>query len=106
MRSVLVDGKFAVALDDCPMFVEEIEVWNINNKRKGFDHAVDSVMYAVSNIFALEQRHGELTPDDIPGSTSYRHHRGIPNTFDDSIPGSISSPITHVGSTRAQDKWN
>lgn len=47
------DDYFAVSLDRSPMFIEEVEVWNINENRKKFDHAVDSVLYLVSNIHML-----------------------------------------------------
>lgn len=52
-RTRVNNRTFYIDVERCPMFIEEVSVWNINKRRKAFDHAVDSTLYGVSNIHSL-----------------------------------------------------
>lgn len=86
LNDYVEDNLFYVVLDEVPMFVEEVEVWNINKDRKKFDHAVDATLYGVSNLCVEEKsRSGSFI--EIP---SIVKKKGInaPNQFqDDGLPG-------------------
>jgi hypothetical protein len=103
MRDLLIDKLFYVDVENVKMFVEEVEAWNIKNKT--FDHAVDATLYAVSNIYAVEQnraRHGVVDLPSVKGGRAIR----VPNQFDDSIPGSIKSPLAQKNRPLTiADKW-
>lgn len=66
---------FYIDVDACPMFIEEIFVWNINKPRKTFDHAVDSTLYLTSNIDALLEK-GKAQGNTIatPGTLAKKAH--------------------------------
>lgn len=79
------DGLFFVDLDRCPMFCEEVESWNINATKKGFDHAVDAGLYGISNIYAIEAKDADEIieiPANVSVSDIYK-----PDPFNDDIPG-------------------
>jgi hypothetical protein len=103
IRDLLNDGLFFVDVEKCPMFCEEVEAWNIKNKK--FDHAVDATLYAISNIFAVEQNRAKHGIGETPSVRSYNQRfSGQPNQFNDNIPSSIRSPLQRVGTPL--DKWS
>lgn len=96
------DGLFYVVLDDCPMFVEEIEAWNIKNKE--FDHAMDSGLYMASNVWVAEKKRKESS-EELPTSKQ-RDNRNSPRQFDDTVPGAKRSPLHSVRNQLPDsEKW-
>jgi hypothetical protein len=93
------DRLFYVDIERCPMFVEEVEAWNIANKT--FDHAVDATMYGISNISAIEgyaKRHGT---GDLPHANVNRGK--IPgHDYNDNLPSAIPSEHTNLPET---ERW-
>lgn len=86
LNDLVEDGFWFVDIDHAPMFVEEIEVWNINKNKKKFDHAVDANLYNVSNLAVLEKNRGnhQLELPTMVKKTGPQ----IPNQFeDDGLPG-------------------
>jgi hypothetical protein len=86
LRDRIEDGLFYVSLDNCPMFIEEVEAWNIRTaKRQNFDHAVDATLYLVANAEAKEKREGGSQEGDLPDVRNRTIK--LPNQFnDDNIP--------------------
>jgi len=96
------DDTFFFVVDECQMFIEEAEVWNINKNRKEFDHAVDSSLYLVSNIEASEKIGIEEGKKHTP-STIKKVNIQAPNPFNDSIPGVKGSKFREV--EMKDEKW-
>lgn len=97
------DDLFYAVLDACPMFVEQVEVWNILNtgKKKTFDHSIDATLYLASNI-------EKVTRDNVTDIPEIQGRRkigpGIPNQFDDTVPGSRPSEL-HVEKLPDSEQW-
>ncbi len=101
LHDAVIDDLFFVDLDRCEMFVEEIEVWNINVAKKKFDHAVDATIYGVSNIHVLQQvgmRRRKAVPSYRKGTRTVHT-----NPFDDTIPK--ARPNQKPGQLPASEKW-
>lgn len=68
VQNVVADDRWAVDVDDAPMFCEEVEQWSKNPKTgqeiDQFNHAMSAWRYGVSNA---EVREGNLDPDEEPG---------------------------------------
>jgi hypothetical protein len=103
MRNIVDNDMFAVDLDSCPMFVQEIEAWNIDIKK--FDHAVDAGMYCWSNAYIIEQDRSKHTSEE-PGIKKYLRPDVNASPFDQNSPGAFPSPLHGVKiSGQSPDKW-
>jgi hypothetical protein len=75
VQNIVIDDRFAVDVDQCEMFCEEIEIWQKNPKTDKeldkFNHAMAAWRYALSNAEVLEgarrKAQGGNTPQDIQG---------------------------------------
>jgi hypothetical protein len=78
LRTLIQHDEFMVVTDNCPVFCEQISVWNINGKKK-FDDMVDSVLYNYSNIYALEEK-GLKSNKPLPSANkaAYNYRQGNP----------------------------
>jgi hypothetical protein len=102
-REIVDNDNFVVDLDACPMFVQEIEAWNI--KVKKFDHSVDAGLYCWSNAFIVEQDRHKYVSEE-PGIKKYTRPNVNANPFDDNVPGAFPSPLHGVRTTgQSADKW-
>lgn len=101
-RDLLIDGLFAVDVRECEMFVEEIEAWNIANKK--FDHAVDAGLYGISNVYAVEKDRKRHNVTDTPTGREKKMGYG-PNQFNDAIPSGNRNPFNSGRPLTAADKW-
>ncbi len=84
IRTRIDNDTFFVALDKCPMFVEELKSWNIDIKK--FDHAVDAGFYLVSNVHSLVESGKHLSTPSLPVSRP-RQNIAPPDQFKDALPG-------------------
>ena len=64
VQNLVVDDKFAVSVDECPMFCEEIEAWQkdprTDKELDKFNHAMSAWRYGISNAEAIEGRRREV----------------------------------------------
>lgn len=102
-REIVDNDMFVVDLDACPMFVQEIEAWNINIKK--FDHAVDAGMYCWSNAYIVEQNRHKYVSEE-PSVKKYKRPNVNASPFDDNVPGAFPSPLHKSKvSSETSDKW-
>lgn len=83
LRTLIQHDEFMVATDNCPVFCEQISVWNLNGKKK-FDDMVDSVLYNYSNIYALEEK-GIKNNNALPSANKAAYNARQGNPFYDRI---------------------
>jgi hypothetical protein len=81
LRERINDDLFFVDTENCPMFCEEIEVYNFKNK--DFDHMHDAVAYLNSNLYALLKKGKQGT-----GVPTYKDKASLehPDQFSAKIP--------------------
>jgi hypothetical protein len=73
VQNLVIDDRFAVDVDQCPMFCEEVEIWQKNPKTDKeldkFNHAMAAWRYGISNAEVLEgakrKAQGGNTAQDI-----------------------------------------
>jgi hypothetical protein len=99
----VTSGLFFVVLNRCPMFVEEIEAWNIKNK--SFDHAMDSGLYLASNVQQAEKKREGEKHIEQPQVRRKKVGRGIPNQFRDDHPGAVPSPLHQERGIPVDEQW-
>jgi len=103
-RNIVDNDMFVVDLDCCPMFVDEIEAWNI--KIKKFDHAVDAGMYCWSNAYIMEENRHKYPDQEEPGIKKYMRPDVNASPFNKNSPGTFPSPLHGVKiSGQKPDKW-
>ena len=65
VQNLVVDDRFAVDADNCPMFCEEVEAWQKDPKTgkelDRFNHAMAAWRYGISNAEAIEGKRREAT---------------------------------------------
>ena len=78
LRTLIQHDEFMVVTENCPVFCEQISVWNLNGKKK-FDDMMDSVLYNYSNIYALEEK-GLKSNKALPtaNKAAYNYRQGNP----------------------------
>ena len=98
LRERINDDLFYVDTGTCPMFCEEIEVYNFKNK--DFDHMHDAVAYLNSNLYALLKKGKQGT-----GVPTHKDKAPIqrPNQFSDKIPSVRKKSAT--GQVESIDSW-
>lgn len=101
LRERVTNNTFYVSLDNNPMFVEEVEAWNITIKKN--DHAVDSCMYLVSNA-------NQLINDGLHDINELPAHKlgsgpKKPYQFEDKMPATRPKPSRSALSVGADESW-
>jgi hypothetical protein len=80
VQNVVIDDRFAVDADACPMFCEEVEVWQKDSKTgkelDEFNHAMAAWRYGIANAEVVEGKRPAGTgaapqrTERLPHSTS------------------------------------
>lgn len=83
LRTAIQGDRFRVVTDNCPVFCEQIMVWNVFGK-KTFDDMMDSVLYDYSNIYALTEL-GSSGHKVLPAANKRRYDSRQGNPFYDKI---------------------
>jgi hypothetical protein len=98
LRSAIQNDSFRVVTDNCPMFCEQISMWNIFGK-KVFDDMMDSVLYNYSNIYALQEL-GSKGNKALPQANKRSYNTRQGNPFHDTI--GINTRSNEIGGMTAE----
>jgi hypothetical protein len=98
LRTAIQNDEFRVVTDNCPVFCDQVVVWNVFGK-KIFDDMMDSVLYNYSNIYALTEL-GSKGHKVLPTANKRRYDSRQGNPFYDTI--GISKSENQIGGMTAE----
>jgi hypothetical protein len=105
VQNLVIDDRFCVDSDACPMFCEEVEVWQKNEKTgkelDNFNHSMAAWRYGISNAEVIE---GKFTPTKTATTQSDTHNvrrRGSSITSSDGTTIRRRGPVAYTGAKRS-----